>query len=435
MADTVVTKDDLPTPPFDLDVLDPRFYDDPWDGYRWLRNHAPVWWDPRNELWVVSKHEDVSYVSRNDDLFSAAQGVRPKLMAPMSIIAMDDPEHTRQRRLVSKGFTPRVVRQLSDHIRDLSRELIDSVAAKGEVEFVEDFAIHVPLIVIAEMMGLDPEQRKHLYHWSDDMMAGDGHTDPESPALLAAAVAFGEFCDACSVHIDERRRTGRTDDIIGILTNAFDDGELGRGGMPSVADEATATAVSPLSNDDLLMFLTLLVVAGNETTRNALSGGLHALSRFPDQRARLVAEPELMETAVDEIVRFVSPVLSFNRTLTRDHVYKGVQLCEGDKVLMLYQSANRDEDVFDRPDDLILDRDPNPSLAFGVGTHFCMGYNLAKAEIRIVYEELFARLRDISAVDPSAPLERGDSSLVMSIKRLPARFTPEREGRAPQAGV
>ncbi|MEO9223752.1 MAG: cytochrome P450 [Acidimicrobiales bacterium] len=425
MTDTLLTKDRVPTPPFDIDVLDPRFYDDPWDAYRWLRHDAPVWWDPKNELWVVSKHEDVSFVSRSPELFSAAEGVRPRVLAPLSIFAMDDPDHMRQRRLINRGFTPKMVRGISDHIRELSRDLIHEVAGKGEMDFVEDFAIHVPLIVIAELMGLDPAQRNHLYHWSDAMIAGDGHVDPDSPELQGAAQAFAEYCVVCSEHIEARRADGRTDDIIGVLTNAFDEGALGRGGTTKDTDSSTIEELSPLTNDDLLMFLTLLVVAGNETTRNALSGGMAALSRFPEQKQRLIDDPSLMETAVDEIVRYVSPVLSFSRTLTEDYVYKGVQMHKGEKVLMLYQSANRDEDVFDRPDELVLDRSPNPSLAFGIGTHFCLGANLAKAEVRIVYEELVARLHDISVTDPDAPLERGDSTLVLSIAHLPATFTPQ----------
>jgi cytochrome P450 len=171
------------------------------------------------------------------------------------------------------------------------------------------------------------------------------------------------------------------------------------------------------------MFLTLLVVAGNETTRNALSGGMLAFSLFPEQKEKLLANPELIDLAVDEIVRYVSPVLSFNRTVTETHEYKGRRLEEGQKVLMLYQSANRDEDVFDAPDEFRIDRDPNPHLGFGIGTHFCLGANLARAEIKVVFTELFARLRDIR-IAPDATLDRGDSSLVLALQHLPAIFTP-----------
>jgi cholest-4-en-3-one 26-monooxygenase len=412
-------------PPQDIDVLDPRFYDDPWEAYRWLRANAPLWWDARNELWVVSRHEDVSHISRHQELYSAAQGVRPKVAAPMSLISMDDPEHTRQRRLINKGFTPRMVRQLADHIRDLSNQIIDEIAGRGECDFVGDFAIHVPLIVIAELMGVDPDQRQKLYRWSDAMMAGDGHMDPDDPVLVAAAEAGGEFAMMCVELIEARRADGSTDDIIGILTQAYDDGALARPGEDGASSGDAGDR--ELTHDELIMFLILLVVAGNETTRNALSGGLIAFSRFPDQHAKLLADPGLMDLAVEEIVRYVSPVMSFMRTVSADHTYQGVDLKAGDRVFLLYQSANRDEDVFDAPDEFRVDRDPNPHLGFGIGTHYCLGANLARAEIGVVFTELFARLRDIRAVgDGSAPVDRGDSSLVLAINSLPAVFTPER---------
>ncbi|HUW04539.1 MAG TPA: cytochrome P450 [Acidimicrobiales bacterium] len=416
-----MTVTDLPnnaTPPFEINPLDPRFYDDPWEGYRWLRDQAPVFWDAINDLWVVSRHEDVSHVSRHAELYSAAQGVRPNIAAPMSIISMDDPEHTRQRRIVSKGFTPRKVREITDHIRELSNEIIDEIAQRGEIDFVSEFAIHVPLIVIAEMMGIDPAIRADLYRWSDAMMEGDGHTDPDHPAIHGAAVAFGEYTTLCTELIAERR-IEPVDDIIGLLTGAFDAGEL-----ESEHDYSTVPGGETLSDDDLLMFLVLLVVAGNETTRNALSGGLAALSEFPEQRDRLIADPSLWDLAVDELIRFVSPVLSFSRTVTETHDYKGHRFEEGQRVLMLYQSANRDERVFDDPDELIVDRSPNPHLAFGIGTHFCMGANLAKAEVRVVLEELFKRLPDIRRVDEGR-FDRGNSSLVLSVRELNAVFTPE----------
>ena len=424
-------------PPFDIDVLDPRLYDDPWEAYRWLRHNAPIWWDERNRLYVISRHEDVSHISRHQELYSAAQGVRPKVLAPMSIISMDDPEHTRQRRLVSKGLTPRVVRQLSDHIRDLSNQIIDEISATGTCDFVEDFAIHVPLIVIAELMGLDPDQRRQLYRWSDAMMAGDGHTDPEDPVLVRAAEAGGEFAAMCVELIEQRRADGSTDDIIGILTQAYDEGALARPGADHAAsdhihgtDGTDAVVDDRMTADELIMFLILLVVAGNETTRNALAGGLVAFTRFPEQRRKLLERPELIDTAVEEIVRYVSPVISFMRTVTEDHTYQGVDLVAGDRVFLLYQSANRDEDVFDAPDEFRVDRDPNPHLAFGIGTHYCLGANLARAEIKVVFEELFRRLRDIRAVDPDT-LERGDSTLVLALNRLPAVFTPETAGSRP----
>jgi cytochrome P450 family 142 subfamily A polypeptide 1 len=281
----------------------------------------------------------------------------------------------------------------------------------------------VPLIVIAELMGLDPDQRLKLYGWSDAMMAGDGHSDPEDPVLIKATEAGAEFAMMCIELIDKRRQDGSTDDLIGILTQAFDEGALTREGDGGYRPDVVLPGQA-MTSDELMMFLILLVVAGNETTRNAISGGLRALSLFPDERDRLLADPELIDLAVDELIRFVSPVLSFIRTVTEDHTYKGVDLKAGDRVFMLYQSANRDEDVFDEPDRLIVDRDPNPHLAFGIGTHFCLGANLARNEVKVVFEELLRRLSDIRAADP-ATLSRGDSSLVLAIDTLPAVFTPE----------
>ncbi len=398
-----------------IDILDPALYDDPWDTYRWLRNEAPIYRDEANDLYVVSRHEDVSHISRHDEIYSAALGVRPRIAAPMSIISMDDPEHTRQRRIVSKGFTPRKVRELTDHMREITRQVLDEIEDKGEIDFVSDFAIHVPLIVLAELMGLDPSMRLQLQEWSDAMMAGDGHTDPDDPVLERSSTAFGEFADHVTQLIEERRERP-TDDLIGILTGAFDAGELERDWDQEVIDD--------LADDELLMFLVLLLVAGNETTRNAITGGLLAFSRFPEEREKLIDNPDLIDSAVEEIVRYTSPVLSFHRTVTEDHTYKGVDFEEGDRILMLYQSANRDERVFDDPDTFRIDREENPHLGFGIGTHYCFGANLARAEIRVVYDELFRRLRDIRVPDPDAPLTRMRSTLVLGIETLPAVFTP-----------
>ena len=413
--------------PPEFDVLDPRFDDDPWDVYRWLRRHDPVHWDERNQLWLLTRHVDVSHVSRNPDLYSSARGVRPGLDVPMSIIAMDDPEHSRQRRLINRGFTPRRVREITDHMRELTIELIDDIADRGEIEFVEDFAIHLPLIIIAELLGLDPSQRNQLHRWSDAMVGGDGRSDPADPAFTEAAAAFGEYAAMCSELIDARRGQPVTQDLISILSNAYDEGALSHDeeGGGFVAESAEETDVEgTLDNDELFMFLCLLVVAGNETTRNALSGALLAFSAFPEQRRALVEHPELIESAVDEIIRYVSPVISFMRTVTTTHEYKGRTLEEGQKVLLLYQSANRDEEVFDAPDEFRIDRSPNPHVGFGVGTHYCLGASLARAEVSVALTELLRRLPDIT-VPAGTEVERGDSTLVIALQHVPAVFTPK----------
>ncbi len=418
---------DAPTSLESLDFCDPSLFDDPWAVYRALRAAGPLHRDRTNDLWIAGRHEDVSHFSRHPELYCNGEGVRPVVAGDMSIITLDGAEHIRQRRLVNPGFTPRRVRELVPHIRELADQLIDDIASKESIDFVEEFAIHVPLIIICEMLGLDPEQRMKMYRWSDDMMAGDGHSAADSPELAAAANSFGEYAEMCLGLIAARRAVPTSDDLIGLLTQAFDNGELAKDhvAMPGVSDERVQEILAergPLTDDELLAFLTILLVAGNETTRNAISGGLLALSMFPEQK-RLLAErvddEEFVERAVEELLRYVSPVLGFIRTVTEDHTYKGTELRAGDRILMLYQSANRDEQVFDRPDELILDRFPNPHIAFGIGPHYCLGSNLARTELHVVFQQLFRRLPDITVPD-GVPLRRGASTLVLALQELPA---------------
>ena len=411
-----------------LDFCDSHLFDDPWDIYKQLRADSPMYWDEINEMWVVSRYDDVVKVSRHPELYCSGEGVRPKGASELSLLAMDDPEHTRVRRLVNKGFTPRQVRGLLPHIRELAAQLVREIGDRGEVDFVSEVAIHVPLIVIAEMLGLDPETRLDLYRWSDDMMGGDGRTDDDDPALLAAMMAFGEYT-AVLQEIIAARREDPADDLISVLTHAHDEGALAE-----IAEGSTehnlAQNDDALEEHELLMFLVALLVAGNETTRNAISGGLLALSQFPGERERLVEhldDEAFLDLAVEELIRFVSPVMSFSRTVTEDHVYDGAgfsqSLKAGEKIFMLYQSANRDERVFDDPDVLRLDRDPNPHVAFGIGTHFCLGANLARMEVKVVFEELLRHLPDIR-VPEGVGADRGESTLVLSLAKLPAIFTP-----------
>jgi Cytochrome P450 len=241
--------------------------------------------------------------------------------------------------------------------------------------------------------------------------------------LARAAEAFFEYGAMCAELIAERRLAPK-DDLISVLTQKFDEGELGRDELTALDGEPLSA--DPMGDDELNLFLAVLLIAGNETTRNAITGGLLALSRFPAEHERLVEhlhDEHFVDLAVDELIRWTSPVINFTRTVTRDHLYRGERLCEGDRILMLYQSANRDEDVFDRPDDVILDRDPNPHLAFGIGTHFCLGANLARLEVKTVFQALLRRLPDIH-VPEGAHRTRGESTLVIALQHLPAVFTP-----------
>ncbi len=417
-----------PAAPYEPDALDPTLYvrGVAHDVFRWMRENDPVHRDERNGLWVVSKYEDVSYVERQPELFCSGKGVRPKGGGAdaLSIVSMDDPEHARQRRLISRGFTGARITQLVDHIRELARGLIDDVAERGECDFVDDIAKQLPLIVIAEMLGLGIDDRERLAHWSDTMMAGEG-AEADDPRQAAAGEAWAEYITYLVGLLEERRAQPR-DDLISVLLSSADAGAI------SFDEEAIHNRVREgglgdgtlgLGADDLLAFLVLLLVAGNETTRNALSGGMLALSNFPEERAKLVGDLGLVNSATEEVLRYVSPVISFSRTVTRDTELRGRALAAGDVLLNVYPSANRDADVFDDPDAFHVDRAPNLHLAFGTGPHFCLGANLARTEIRILLEELFTRLPDIH-VPEGAGAERGANALVTTIRHLPVEFTP-----------
>ena len=418
------------------DFTDPRVFDDPWDLYTWLRDQDSLHYDAANDLYIAARHEDIFHISRDEVTYCSRFGVRPKIAGDMSIITLDGDEHVRQRRLINKGFTPQRVREMIPHVRELTNEIIDELEAKAAagdgvpLDFVQNFAIHVPLIIICELMGLPAEQRLKMYGWSDTMMAGDGHVEADSPQLLAAAESFGEFA-VMAIELIAERRADPQNDLISILTQAFDDGALTKEhkAIQGVSDEDRAKMAengNGLNDDELLAFLTVLMVAGNETTRNAITGGMLALSRFPEQRQLLLDhldDAEFMATAVDELVRYVTPVLGFIRTVTVDHEYRNTKLKEGDRVLMLYGGANRDPRVFVDPDVLDLTRSPNPHLGFGIGPHFCLGANLARMEITTVFQELLTRLPDIVVPEGITP-DRGDSSLVLALQHMPATFTP-----------
>jgi cholest-4-en-3-one 26-monooxygenase len=413
--------------PFKIDALDPGLYvkgiaHDTWE---WIRENDPVHWDADNGIWVISKHADVIYTERNPELFCSRYGIRPTggHGANLSIVSMDDPEHARQRKLVSRGFTPSRINQLFDHIRQLARGLIDDVAAKGECDFVDDIAKPLPLIVIAELLGLEPEDRVQLALWSDQMMSAEGAEDENDPRIQAAAAAWGEYVTYLAVMMEERRAHPQ-DDFISVLLSASESGEISfQKDAFHQQVETGELSNDALGSDELLMFLVLLLVAGNETTRNALSGGMEAFSQFPDERTKLANDLSLVNSATEEILRYVSPVISFSRTVTADTMLRGRALKEGDVVLNVYPSANRDTEVFDDPHTFRVDRDPNMHLAFGTGPHFCLGANLARTEIRILLEELFTRLPDMR-VAPGERAHRAPNSLVTTIEHLPVVFTP-----------
>jgi cytochrome P450 family 142 subfamily A polypeptide 1 len=394
-----------------------------WDGrmherMRWLRRHDPVHWSEKNQLWVIAKYEDVAYVSKNPRIFCSGQGVRPGNAPKIGLIDEDEPRHTQLRSLINKGFTPRMVRNLESSFLKIVTEVIDSIAPKGECDFVDDVAVPLPLLVIADMIGIRKQDRGRFHRWSDAMIAADGNFD--NPEIVQKSyAAFMEYSAYVNEIIEDRRKNPR-DDFVSILTGAKDGGILhhfGHEPNAGISEEHHA-----LANDELIMLLVILLVAGNETTRNAISGGMQLLIENPAERRKLIDDPSLIPSAVEEMVRLVSPVQSFSRTVTQDTELRGKAIRKGQQVLMLYPSANRDEDVFDDPDLFKVERNPQ-HLGFGIGNHFCLGANLARMEMRVAFRELLRRLPDMEYAD-GGPVMR-PSALVRSCVHMRVRYTPE----------
>jgi cytochrome P450 family 142 subfamily A polypeptide 1 len=406
-----------------IDILNVNTWDGGmWERLRWLRENDPVHWDAKNEIWVLSTYDDVLYVSKHNEIFCSGEGTRPNMPTKLSIVDMDEPRHGQLRKLVNRGFTPRMVNKLEAYFRDLTTHYIDKVAGTGACDFVQAVSVPLPLHLIAEMMGIDPEDRDRFHHWSDVMIASDGRYD-DAEQMAKAGAAFAEYIDYLGETIEERRAQPK-DDLISILVHARDEGILGAN---EVRNEALlqkmggAEAVS-MAQDELKMFLVTLLIAGNETTRNAISGGVSALIENPAERRKLVENPALIASAVEEVCRYVSPVLNFARTATRDTELRGRRIRKGQKLLLVYPSANRDATVFEDPDAFRVDRTPNPHLAFGIGNHFCLGANLARMELRVVLGEVVRRMPDMEYTD--GPPTMALSPLVRSFVSMPVRFTP-----------
>jgi cholest-4-en-3-one 26-monooxygenase len=403
----------------DIDLLDrDRFTQGvPHEWFTFLRREAPVYKHPEPHgpgFWVLSKYDDVVAVGRDAETFSSDQkrggvvgleerpGVEGFEGSGNLMLTMDPPEHTRYRKLVNRGFTPRTMRMLEPHIRDLTARIIDEVIERGECDFVVDVAAELPLQVIAEMIGVPHEDRHKLFEWSNRMI---GSEDPEyivsAEEVQTAQVEMFMYAN----ELAQQRRQHPRDDIVTALLEAEVDGDR-------------------LSEMDFNLFFLLLAVAGNETTRNSISHGVKAFCDFPDQYQLLVADPSLASSATEEIVRWASPVMYFRRNVTRDTQIRGHEVKAGDKVSMWYISANRDEDVFDDPFTFDIRRNPNEHVGFGGGgPHHCLGANLARMEIRVLLEEMAQRMPTIERVDDAPPLR---SNFIAGIKHMPVRFPKAR---------
>lgn len=400
---------------WDLALMEQRF--------RWLRAHDPVYWSEKDQLWILTKYRDVEYVSKHQELFTSAFGVRPTLSIKIGLIDEGEPRHTQLRTLINKGFSPRMVRLLEHRFRELTKRAIDAVASEGRCDFVQSISVPLPLWLIASMLGIREEDYQSFHRWSDEMMAVEGNLQ-DAEAVARAGRAFGEYATYATKIIEERRASPK-EDLITILAGAADAGLLQDDTGEPVSEmlhAAGAEHLQSLQNDELIKFCVVLLVAGNETTRNGISGGMQLLIENPAEREKLIRNPALMASAVDEMVRLVSPVHSFSRTATRDVELNGKQIREGQRVLMIYGSANRDEEVYEAADEFRVDRAPQ-HLGFGIGSHFCMGANLARMEMSVVFSELLRRLPDIR-YDGSGPIFKR-SALVRTCASMPIRFTPE----------
>jgi cholest-4-en-3-one 26-monooxygenase len=409
--------------PGDLDLSDPDVFvshgGPPHEYLAMLRREAPVSWNPaptaragmtpvKQGFWVLSKHEDVHAVSRNPKLFSSFEGgpfvwdMDEQAMAGqrLMLLVMDPPQHVKYRRLVQRGFTPRMVEKLEPTIRKHARAAMDRVVRKGECEFVEELACELPLTLICELMGIPAEDRRQIFEWSNALIGGD---DPDMRVENQMAVAAQMWMYSNKLAAEKKAKPDDT------LISAYVNGSV----------EGEAITEAEFNN-----FFLLLAVAGNETTRNATSQFVRLMLEHPDQWALLKSDVDrYLPGAIEEALRFAPPVLHFRRTAMEDTQIRGQRIRKGEKVYLSYPSVNRDEDVFG-PTSMRLDitREKNDHLAFGIGEHFCLGANFARMQLSCILREIATRMPDLALVGQPA-FQR--SSLIAGIKRMPVRFTPE----------
>jgi len=403
---------DLP----DIDLWDKdRFVEGvPHDWFAALRRQAPVYWhegEPGGRggsgFWAVTGYDEVVTVNRDNATFSSNAGLVFMWDADAAnletqrllMLNMDPPLHTRYRRLINKGFTPKMVSELESTMRKRTVEIIDRIAERGECDFVVDVASELPLQVIADLMGVPQDDRHKLFDWSNRMI---GAEDPEYGITEEMAQHASMELYAYASELANTKRADPKDDLISVLTQASVDGEQ-------------------LTGLELDLFFLLLSVAGNETTRNLISHGLVALLEHPDQLELVRNDRSLLPGAVEEMLRWASPVMHFRRTATKDLELGGQQIKEGDKLVIWYISANRDETVFQDPFKFDVTRTPNEHVAFGGGgPHFCLGANLARMEINVMFDEVLDRLHDMEL---TAPVSRLRSNFINGLKHIPLKFT------------
>jgi cytochrome P450 len=380
----------------------------PWDQYAWLRENAPVYWHDEVDgpgFWAITKYDDIRTVSRQPGTYSSY--LRGTMLAEpdeinlaagrQMMLNMDPPQHDRFKLLVSRGFTPKNSQLLADRIAQMSREIVDRVVDRGECDFVTEIAGKLPSALIAELMGIPRADGERLYELTEIMHTTDETVAPPEKKGMAIIEML-----TYAQSVAEHKRANPGDDIASTLVQAEVDGDR-------------------LTDGELQWFFLLLVNAGGDTTRNLLAAGLQALFDHPDQHRRLVEDLSLVPSAVEEMLRWTTPVVHFRRTVVHDTVLRGQPLQAGDKVMVFYGSANRDEDVFDRPDVFDVGRNPNPHMAFGGGgPHLCLGMHVARIELQALLTEVLARLTDLRANGEPEPMA---SNFIAGVHAMPVAWT------------
>jgi len=396
-----------PDPGAPLNLLDPYLYaGDPQPAYTWLRDEAPVYWDPVNQIWGISRYQDVLAIERDTTRYSSARGSRPLIDMSASMINRDDPRHLQQRKLLSRRFSPRAVRRHEERVRGIAAGLVTAAVAKGTAEVVRDLAAPLPAMVIAEQLGFDRALWPKCMEWSEQTMSAAGfrNDDPRQPAGSPAAI--GEFVTAFGDLIAARRDDPR-DDLVSAWVHGTIDGER-------------------LDVAEIIQEGLLLLDGGAETTRSVIGQTVWNLARFPEQHQILLADPAILETtAVEEFIRYATPILNMRRTVTVDHELHGQRLRAGDQVLLMYGAANTDDREFGEPGRFDVTRQHNHHAAFGFGTHFCLGANLARLELRVVFGELLRAAPGIRLVPGHEP-EFAPGYFTRTLRELWVEFTPAR---------
>lgn len=381
----------------DIVVMSLDFNADPFERMAWMRENAPVYWDDESGLWAITRHEDIQRIEADHETFCSSKGSRPEVSLP-SMIDNDPPDHTRRRRLVSSGFTPRRVAGHEEFLRETVTELIDNVIEQGSCDFVNDIAKSIPLRMIATLMGLPLADEDKLLHWSD--LFATGATDEAfAEQVIGAVIEWVEYI----VGEMGTRTDPEAEDLISLLM--YPEGE-------------------PMSAEDLIYETMLILVGGDETTRHVMSGGLEALLLHPEQFEALKNDRSLLPGAIEEMLRWVTPVRNMNRTATVDVELGGQKILEGDRTLLLYLSGNRDEEQFGATaHEFDIFRTPNKHQAFGAnGRHNCLGANLARLELTVLFEEVLDRMPDIRIVGPQEKRAERSGNFVLGLETLPVEW-------------